>query len=278
MTGLWAVTGITLLQITYQEEAATVLDAHGRRLAAGAYTTGSSIPVPARPIDAGERSADRPVIGASGHRPLRGDLRTSGPRRPTTPPTHDQGRARRGAGPWAGTFHAPQMLAGATGLTLSAVWARRRDAAEDLARQHGAEATATFDQLLERCDAVVSQRPARRAGRAGADGRAGRAAPAFGEAARFARTVADAEAIAAAADAARGGHPADAHLPVHRTGARVPPRPGRRTRAVRAHGVDRRRGAARFAVRHPVAPGRRRGPARSRPARSRSRRGGRRDR
>jgi predicted dehydrogenase len=104
-----------------------------------------------------------------------------------------------GAGPWAGMFHAP-MLAGATGLTLSAVWARRREAAEDLARQYGAEATATFDQLLERCDAVVfSVPPDVQAALAPLAARAGRhlllEKP-------LARTVAAAEAIAAAADAA----------------------------------------------------------------------------
>lgn len=59
-----------------------------------------------------------------------------------------------GAGPWAGLFHAP-MLAGADGLELSVVWARRRDAADDLARRFGAVAVATFEELLERCDAVA---------------------------------------------------------------------------------------------------------------------------
>jgi len=59
-----------------------------------------------------------------------------------------------GAGPWARLFHAP-MLAGATDLELSAVWARRRESADDVARQFGAAAAGTFDDLLERCDAVA---------------------------------------------------------------------------------------------------------------------------
>jgi predicted dehydrogenase len=59
-----------------------------------------------------------------------------------------------GAGPWATMFHAP-MLAGASGLELSAVWARRPEAATALADEFGGEAADSFDDLLARCDAVV---------------------------------------------------------------------------------------------------------------------------
>ena len=59
-----------------------------------------------------------------------------------------------GAGPWARLCHAP-MLAAADELELSAVWARRREAADQVARDAGAAAVATFDELLERCDAVA---------------------------------------------------------------------------------------------------------------------------
>ena len=51
-------------------------------------------------------------------------------------------------------FHAP-MLAGASGLDLSVVWARRPEAATALAERFGAEAVGSFDELLERCDAVA---------------------------------------------------------------------------------------------------------------------------
>ena len=59
-----------------------------------------------------------------------------------------------GAGPWATMFHAP-MLAGASDLELSAVWARRPEAAQDLAERFGTHAAASFDELLKRCDAVA---------------------------------------------------------------------------------------------------------------------------
>ena len=59
-----------------------------------------------------------------------------------------------GAGPWATMFHAP-MLAGASGLELSAVWARRPEAAVALADRFGTEAVGSFDELLARCDAVA---------------------------------------------------------------------------------------------------------------------------
>jgi predicted dehydrogenase len=59
-----------------------------------------------------------------------------------------------GAGPWANLVHAP-LLAGGPGTSLEAVWARRHDAAQELAQRYGATAVSSYDELLERCDAVA---------------------------------------------------------------------------------------------------------------------------
>ena len=59
-----------------------------------------------------------------------------------------------GAGPWAQLFHAP-MLAAHPATDLTAVWARRTDAAAELAGAHGAVAHDSFDRFLEAVDAVV---------------------------------------------------------------------------------------------------------------------------
>ena len=59
-----------------------------------------------------------------------------------------------GAGPWASMFHAP-LLSGGPETVLSGVWARRRDAADRLAAQHGTAACETFDDLLDASDAVA---------------------------------------------------------------------------------------------------------------------------
>jgi predicted dehydrogenase len=59
-----------------------------------------------------------------------------------------------GAGPWATMFHAP-MLATAARLELTTVWARRREAADQLASRFGAESVGSFEDLLDRCDAVA---------------------------------------------------------------------------------------------------------------------------
>jgi predicted dehydrogenase len=59
-----------------------------------------------------------------------------------------------GAGPWAELYHAP-MLSSGPATSLDVVWARRRGAAESLAAAHGAQAVSTYDELLERCDAVA---------------------------------------------------------------------------------------------------------------------------
>ncbi|GAB3656281.1 Gfo/Idh/MocA family oxidoreductase [Nocardioides korecus] len=59
-----------------------------------------------------------------------------------------------GAGPWAGLFHAP-MIRDSPHTTLEAVWARRPEAAEELTREHGGEVAGSFEELLERVDAVA---------------------------------------------------------------------------------------------------------------------------
>ncbi|RSN59226.1 dehydrogenase [Amycolatopsis sp. WAC 04182] len=68
-----------------------------------------------------------------------------------------QGQLRAGlvgAGPWAKTVHAPG-LADHPGMTLRAVWARRPEAAKELAEAHGAQAVDSFDELLDQVDAVA---------------------------------------------------------------------------------------------------------------------------
>lgn len=59
-----------------------------------------------------------------------------------------------GAGPWARIVHAP-LLAGGPGTSLDVVWARRQDAAAELSRRYGAVAAASFEELLDHCDAVA---------------------------------------------------------------------------------------------------------------------------
>jgi predicted dehydrogenase len=59
-----------------------------------------------------------------------------------------------GAGPWATMFHAPLLSSGPE-TTLSGVWARRPDAASELAGRHGTTASDSFDDLLAVSDAVA---------------------------------------------------------------------------------------------------------------------------
>jgi predicted dehydrogenase len=59
-----------------------------------------------------------------------------------------------GAGPWAQLFTAP-MLAGGPDCSLAAVWARRRDQAEQVAARHGAVVAGSFDELVATCEAVA---------------------------------------------------------------------------------------------------------------------------
>ncbi|MGX5187685.1 Gfo/Idh/MocA family protein [Streptomyces avermitilis] len=59
-----------------------------------------------------------------------------------------------GAGPWAGAMHA-RMLAAGPETRLTAVWARRFDAARETAAPYGARAVASFEELLDSCEAVA---------------------------------------------------------------------------------------------------------------------------
>jgi predicted dehydrogenase len=59
-----------------------------------------------------------------------------------------------GAGPWATVFTAPLLAAGAS-CELTAVWARRADAARQLAARHDVPVAASVDELIETCEAVA---------------------------------------------------------------------------------------------------------------------------
>ena len=59
-----------------------------------------------------------------------------------------------GAGPWAHIVHAPVLAAGPH-TALAGVWARRPDAAAELAARHGVPAFAELDALLDACEAVA---------------------------------------------------------------------------------------------------------------------------
>ncbi|GAB2978870.1 Gfo/Idh/MocA family oxidoreductase [Amycolatopsis acidiphila] len=59
-----------------------------------------------------------------------------------------------GAGPWASKVHAPG-LADHPGTTLSTVWARRPEAARELAEAHGASVSESVEELLGQVDAVA---------------------------------------------------------------------------------------------------------------------------
>ncbi|MFD0020430.1 Gfo/Idh/MocA family protein [Streptomyces sp. NPDC058382] len=102
-----------------------------------------------------------------------------------------------GAGPWARAMHA-RMLAAGPETTLTAVWARRPEAAAELAQAHGALAAGSFDELLDHCEAVAfAVPPAVQAGlavRAAAAGRALLLEKPLGEDLAAARAVADAVA------------------------------------------------------------------------------------
>ncbi|MER6688682.1 Gfo/Idh/MocA family protein [Streptomyces minutiscleroticus] len=80
-----------------------------------------------------------------------------------------------GSGPWARGVHAPVLAAGPE-TRLTAVWARRPEAARETATPHGAAVAATFDELLDGCEAVAfAVPPAVQAGLAPRAARAGRA-------------------------------------------------------------------------------------------------------
>jgi len=59
-----------------------------------------------------------------------------------------------GAGPWAAELHAP-MLADGPETRLTAVWARRPEAAAELAARHGARAVTRYEELFDHCEAVA---------------------------------------------------------------------------------------------------------------------------
>jgi len=59
-----------------------------------------------------------------------------------------------GAGPWAKMVHAPTIAAGPE-TRLAGVWARRPEAALELAARHGVPAFEDYDDLLLACEAVA---------------------------------------------------------------------------------------------------------------------------
>ncbi|MEU1040771.1 Gfo/Idh/MocA family protein [Streptomyces sp. NPDC005551] len=80
-----------------------------------------------------------------------------------------------GAGPWARAVHA-RVLAAGPETRLTAVWARRAEAARETAAPYGAGVAASFEQLLDRCEAVAfAVPPAVQADLAPRAARAGRA-------------------------------------------------------------------------------------------------------
>ncbi|MDP1794866.1 MAG: Gfo/Idh/MocA family oxidoreductase, partial [Acidimicrobiales bacterium] len=59
-----------------------------------------------------------------------------------------------GAGPWANMVHAP-IFANHPETELVGVWARRLEAAQQVARRSGTASFATYEELLDECDAVA---------------------------------------------------------------------------------------------------------------------------
>ncbi|MFC7260065.1 Gfo/Idh/MocA family protein [Streptomyces lutosisoli] len=59
-----------------------------------------------------------------------------------------------GAGPWARAVHA-RVLAAGPETQLTSVWARRPEAARETAAPYGADVAATFEELLDGCEAVA---------------------------------------------------------------------------------------------------------------------------
>ncbi len=59
-----------------------------------------------------------------------------------------------GAGPWARSMHA-RMLAAGPQTRLAAVWARRPDAAAEVAAPYGAPVAGSVGELLDACEAVA---------------------------------------------------------------------------------------------------------------------------
>ncbi|MEV0010779.1 Gfo/Idh/MocA family oxidoreductase [Streptomyces sp. NPDC047973] len=100
-----------------------------------------------------------------------------------------------GAGPWARAMHA-RVLAAGPETELAAVWARRPEAAAEVAGAYGAPVAGSFEELLDRCEAVAFAVPpavqAALAPRAAAAGRALLLEKPLGPDLDAARTVADA--------------------------------------------------------------------------------------
>ena len=59
-----------------------------------------------------------------------------------------------GAGPWAKIFHAP-MITGGPETELTAVWARRPEAAKEIAAEFNSTVATSFEELLDSVDALV---------------------------------------------------------------------------------------------------------------------------
>lgn len=102
-----------------------------------------------------------------------------------------------GAGPWARAMHA-RMLAAGPETTLTAVWARRPEAAAEVANAYGAQAAGSFEELLDQCEAIAFAVPptvqAALAVHAAAAGRALLLEKPLGAGLAAARAVADAVA------------------------------------------------------------------------------------
>ncbi|MEV6796688.1 Gfo/Idh/MocA family oxidoreductase [Streptomyces sp. NPDC051320] len=102
-----------------------------------------------------------------------------------------------GAGPWARAMHA-RVLAAGPETNLTAVWARRPEAAAEIAHDQGSLAAGSFEELLDCCEAVAfAVPPAVQAGlaiRAAARGRALLLEKPLGADLSAARAVADAVA------------------------------------------------------------------------------------
>ncbi|THA26533.1 Gfo/Idh/MocA family oxidoreductase [Streptomyces sp. RKND-216] len=118
----------------------------------------------------------------------------------TAPRAHEPVRVGLvGAGPWARAMHA-RMLAAGPETTLTAVWARRPEAAREVAGPCGADVAESFDALLGRCEAVAFAVPpavqAQLAPRAARAGKAVLLEKPLGPDLRTARGVAEAVAEA----------------------------------------------------------------------------------
>ena len=88
-----------------------------------------------------------------------------------------------GAGPWARAMHA-RILAAGPETRLTAVWARRTEAAHEIAGTYGAATAGSPEELFDRCEAVAfAVPPAVQAELAGTS-REGRQGTAAREAAR----------------------------------------------------------------------------------------------